>query len=375
VKNFRSLADVDVTLGPLTVLVGPNAAGKSAFVDALCFVRDALTLGLETAVSKRNGFSAFLRREPTPADEIEFMINAEANGWGGSYSFALVPTEGKGFRVKHEICSFGHESFEATGDAFSYSPTPDWPHDKIREALGPTNLLFPIRRAFGSPSLNQFYHDLADSLYYAIYPNKLRDLESVSDKSQLGEAGENLSSCLQDIKKTGEWYRDLLQALERITGDIKDFRVIPTGQYLITELKHDYGDTKNVWLELSQESDGTLRSLALLAALYQKNGNALRSIEEPEISLYPGVFALFGDILKEASRRNQILITTQSPDLISQFKADDLRIVEKVNGKTRIGPLWEAQRDIILRDLFSSGDLLRIEGLRPEPVATGGDHA
>ncbi len=61
VKNFRSLADVDVTLGPLTVLVGRNGAGKSAFIDALRFVRDALRSNVEEAVRQARGLGEFVR--------------------------------------------------------------------------------------------------------------------------------------------------------------------------------------------------------------------------------------------------------------------------------------------------------------------------
>ena len=47
IKNYRSIAHADVTMKSLTVLVGRNGSGKSSFVDALKFVRDALQLGLE----------------------------------------------------------------------------------------------------------------------------------------------------------------------------------------------------------------------------------------------------------------------------------------------------------------------------------------
>ncbi len=62
VQNFRSIADLDIPLGPLTVLVGPNGSGKSNIVDVLRFVRDALTRGLDQAVRDRNGLSGVFRR-------------------------------------------------------------------------------------------------------------------------------------------------------------------------------------------------------------------------------------------------------------------------------------------------------------------------
>jgi predicted ATPase len=81
-RNYKSIAECDITLGPLTVLVGPNAAGKSNFVDALHFVRDALTLSAGNALTARGGLNRVLHREPAsdggpaePASSFAIQIN------------------------------------------------------------------------------------------------------------------------------------------------------------------------------------------------------------------------------------------------------------------------------------------------------------
>src|SRR5438105_1824803 len=68
-RNFRSIAECDVTLGPLTVLLGFNASGKSNFLDILRFTRDALTTSLATAVAHRGGLDAMLYRSATGRTE------------------------------------------------------------------------------------------------------------------------------------------------------------------------------------------------------------------------------------------------------------------------------------------------------------------
>ncbi|MEW6211609.1 MAG: AAA family ATPase, partial [Acidobacteriota bacterium] len=117
--------------------------------------------------------------------------------------------------------------------------------------------------------------------------------------------------------------------------------------------------------------DGTLRMLAMLVALYQSEppyAQTLLGLEEPENALHPGALAVLNDVFREAALRNQIIITTQSPDLISHFTVDELRIVERDQGVTKIGPIDETQREIIEEELFSASDLLRIQDLRREPV-------
>ena len=96
--------------------------------------------------------------------------------------------------------------------------------------------------------------------------------------------------------------------------------------------------------------------------------SCLLAIEEPELALYPDALGLISDILRESALRNQVLFTTQSPDLIARFGADELRVVENKNGATSIGPLAAHQRQVLEEEIFNAGDLLRIEGLHTAPV-------
>ena len=89
----------------------------------------------------------------------------------------------------------------------------------------------------------------------------------------------------------------------------------------------------------------------------------LIGFEERDLSIHPGALAVLSEVIQEAATRSQVLITTQSPDLISRFSADQLRVVERVGTETKIGPIDEGQQEAINQQLFSAGDLLRIEGL------------
>ena len=105
IKNFRNLADVDVHLGPLTVLVGRNGAGKSTFLDALRFVRDALNDGLETAISENGGIeSVRCRSSQTVPDEIEFALEfgTQTNDNKAYYSFSIGTGQQEEQRIRHE---------------------------------------------------------------------------------------------------------------------------------------------------------------------------------------------------------------------------------------------------------------------------------
>lgn len=78
IRDFRSIAECDVALGPLTVLVGPNAAGKSNFLDAIEFVTHAVATSLVEAVSMRGGLDSLLHRPGTGPPAASFQILLES---------------------------------------------------------------------------------------------------------------------------------------------------------------------------------------------------------------------------------------------------------------------------------------------------------
>jgi predicted ATPase len=119
-------------------------------------------------------------------------------------------------------------------------------------------------------------------------------------------------------------------------------------------------------------SDGTLRALAVLVALFQGNGavsHRLVGIEEPEIALHPAAAGVLTDGLRDASEHVQILVTSHSPDLLDTEAIPDESILAVVSehGETHLGPLDEAGRSTLRDHLYTAGELLRMDQLRPDP--------
>ena len=103
VKNYKSIADVDVTLGKLNVLVGRNGAGKSTFIDVLRFDRDSLKVGLETAIADREGIASLGRWTPEGRSyDIEVELTIISSGHSGIHNFTLGRSFEDSHTVKHE---------------------------------------------------------------------------------------------------------------------------------------------------------------------------------------------------------------------------------------------------------------------------------
>lgn len=375
VKNFRGLADVDVTLGPLTVLVGRNAAGKSTFLDVLRFIRDAVRFGLEAATTNRGGITSILRWHPTDKPDIKITLTIEEEGFWGEYLIGVSSDQDGDYFINSEICRVGKNEetalteYEYGSSRLNVDGTVVL-NTQLEISERPKSLVMTAVGA-SSPNLKQIYRVLSSLNCYSIFPDALRAPQKKQTEHPLMESGQNLASVLQKITES-EWYPRLRSTLRTAIREICEVRVQPAGSFLLTELEHNIGNGHNPWFDLGQESDGTIHLLATLVALYQQPPGSLLAIEEPELTLYPGIMAVLSETIKEATLWTQVLITTQSPDLISNFAAEELRVVEREKGETFIGLIAEHQREAINQQLFSGGDVLRIEGFHSKPVVLTG---
>ena len=119
-------------------------------------------------------------------------------------------------------------------------------------------------------------------------------------------------------------------------------------------------------------SDGTLRALGVLMAVFQRDRDArvsLVAIEEPEAALHPAAARVLLDSLIETSAHVQILLTSHSADMLDreEVRADNILAVDNSRGVTRIGPVDEGAREALRQNLLSAGELLRQGQLTPDP--------
>jgi predicted ATPase len=372
VKNYRSLADIDLSLHPLTVLVGPNSSGKSNLVDVLRFVRDAIRRDLDAAILDRGGMSSIRRWSASgrPPD-VQIHVFVVDESWSGEYGFILGSERDRGYQVKREKLKLK----DGNGDAIDWETKdgrwarpPQLP-EVMRRGM-PTEWaasdLFLPKLAFLDGILEEMTQFLHNMSFYTIYPDVLREPQKPLYAHVLEERGFNLASVLRNIKEQDDHFAEtaIRAALEKVVPGVDDFAVSQVGGYLVTRLHRRAADGTGPAFELASESDGTLRMLGILTALYQQPPRSLLAIEEPELTIHPGALGALCDALQEASLRSQVIITTHSPDLINRFSADNLVVVEKEDGVTKAGPVNENQRRAIAEKLFAPGELMLIDGLR-----------
>jgi predicted ATPase len=172
------------------------------------------------------------------------------------------------------------------------------------------------------------------------------------------------------MAKANKEARDqVVEFLSKVVPSIQDVDVKHVGKKETLEFRQSVGTNQAPWRFMAENmSDGTLRSLGVLTALFQTKQVPFIGIEEPEVAVHPGAAGVIRDGLCSASKRTQIAVTSHSPDLLDDKNIQDDSVLAVVNrnGETTLGPLDRAGREAIKERLYTAGELLRLGQIEPD---------
>jgi len=369
-RNYKSIGYCDVRLGPLTFLVGVNGSGKSNFLDALHLVRDALNGSLDNALNERGGLGEVRRRSsghPTHFGiRLEFALK---NGQRGHYAFNIGALRDRGYEVQAEECIL---------NGISKGPFYRIDRGQLRDT---SEQAFPaitsdrlaLVAASGLAAFRPVFDVLSSFGFYNLNPKAMRELQKPQEGRLLKPAGENIASVVGYLEKFApEQLNTIEEYLQTVVPMVHGVSRKQVGPMETLEFQQDMAGAKHPWRFLAQNmSDGTLRALGVLVALFQSNRDyapTLVGIEEPETALHPAASGALREALGRASRQTQVIVTSHSPDLLDDRKLDDSLFLAVVSegGETKVAALDAASRQSLRNQLFSPGELLRINQLAPD---------
>ena len=373
-RNYKSIAACDIELAPLTILVGPNGAGKSNFLDALRFTAQALRFSLDHALRERGGISEVRRRSRGHPNHFGVRLDFRLPESWGWYAFEVGAKPKGRYIVRKEECvavstdrersgSFRIENGRTVASSFAHPP-----------GAGSDRLY--LMQVAGYPPFRPIYDALAGMGFYNFHPEQIRELQSPDPGDLLKPDGSNIASVLARLKTGSPESADRMgQYLSTVVPGTVGMEPKSVGPKLTLEFRQEVRGDTNPWRFLANNvSDGTLRVLGVLVALYQgsdpESGTAmLVGIEEPEGALHPAAAGVLTDVLLEASGRVQVVITSHSADLLDRdsIPLDSIVAVVSEDGETRLAPLDDAGRAMLRNHLFTAGELLRMDQLTPDP--------
>ena len=371
-RNFKSIGKCDTTLGPLTLLVGRNGAGKSNFLDALRFVAESLQSSVDHAIKSRGGITAVRRRSTGhPRNfsvELEVGLPEELDA---TYAFEIAARGRGGFVVKRENLQV--RSHDAVVGSYRIAEGRILSSHRANMPPATADRLYLVNAA-GLPEFRDVYDGLLSMGVYNLNPEAMKELQSPDAGELLHRDGANIASVVGRLtSKEPRIMERISLYLAKIVPDITAVERIELGHKETLKFRQEVIGSDHPWgFPALSMSDGTLRTLGTLVAVMQlaelERPVRLVGIEEPETALHPAAAGALMDALREAASHTQILVTSHSPDLLDQIEVsrDGLLAVRSSRGDTQIAPIDAASRKAIRDHLYTPGELLRMDQLEPD---------
>ena len=377
-SSFRSFSFTGVDFENPTFLVGRNGSGKSNFTDAFAFLSEAMASPLQAVIERRGGFSAASHRSSARGRPANLTLSVELgkpdeNTASARYWIDLCPRRGNEFEVACEHCVV----VRADGKEHSFyrETTKGWTRwkssiESLAPAIEPNALALPL--VGGDKRFSAMFRFLAGMRTYRIEPSALRAMQDPDGGSGLRPDGRNVASVLREIQRRSQedWVR-IRELLENVVPGTIGVRPKKHGNKLTVEFTQIREGSEPIRFEAFSMSDGTLRVLGLLTAVFQRPRPSLLVVEEPEASIHPGALGAILDVLRLASRSMQVVVTTHSPDVLDAKWIEErhLRILSAEQGFTRISRVSEAVQLALGHHIMGAGELLRSNALTPEQPA------
>ena len=361
--NLLSFRDTEVDLGPLNILIGPNASGKSNLLEALA-VLQATPEDLAGFLRRNGPVSDWVWKGSSshrPASNSATLVAVLDNPYGGhlaekrlTYSLEIAVNSDRLQVVSEKLENIQpYQSFQprpfyyfsidngygrisparTRGEGTDYGSTE--PPDESLTRLTPENfaptrsVMSQVRDPINFPVMTRTARRLAGMRIYRDVDARKnsparRPQATDGDIEFLDDDLGNLALIANDLYQTREIAALIDSNLQRFyqVYDSLRFRVFGGTIQLAA---NETGMASAI--PATRLSDGTIRFVALVSILCHPNPPELVCIEEPELSMHPDAIPLLAELLKAMSERTQVVITTHSPELVDQFTSEPEAVI------------------------------------------------
>ena len=342
ISGYKSIKNCSIKFSKINVLIGSNGAGKSNFISAFALLQNVLAKNLQVSVAQ-SGLNSLFYNGRKVTEEIAFEVFFGKN----SYGFNLVPTDDNRIIFRKEY--FGYHGQWENESNFSRG------HNESMWRTGSNNRLDEyIKPILAKQNWRVYhFHDTGRSA-------RVKQEHNISNNQVLMNDAGNLAAFLYRLKNNYEKsYNEIVGTIQLIAPYFKDFVLEPqesNNEQIILKWKQKGCDDI---FNASQFSDGTLRFICLATILLQPHElqPATIIVDEPELGLHPYAITIFSEMVKQLSDEKQIIVSTQSVELLNEFDVEDVIVVDHSDDGSVFKRLDADELEAWLDSEYALGDL------------------
>ncbi len=322
IKNYKSIEDISLKLNKINVLIGSNGAGKSNFISFFELIKSILNQKLGQYTLEKGGIDTLLHHGRKVSESFYGLLDFDNTN---ALSFRISPTQqNKGYIEFLKDYYNGHKD---TAKNYYLWHSKDWDN-----AVEESNLIneTELRASYLQGHLSSFtvyhFHDTSSQ-------SPMRNSCDINDNQSLKSNGSNLAAYLYKLSINDSKSFKLIEATIRsIAPYFKRFILRPNPLSANSiQLEWEEVDS-DMYLNGHSFSDGTLRFIALATLLLQRDLPKTIIIDEPELGLHPAAITKFAAMVNRAANESQIIISTQSVNIVNCFGVDDIITVDRKGG-------------------------------------------
>lgn len=338
IKGYKSFKAMSFDLKKLNLLIGSNGAGKSNFLSMFEMLGRVFNQSLGNYTAMKGGVDKFLYHGRKETESLDVKIVQGAN----SYALKLQEADGKFIVASERLGYCSHGNWDETEISCYVNEAQIKSYNGMKRGEYIKEYLSQIRKFH--------FHDTGNRSPFS------SECHIFNDAQILYEHGENIAPILFRINQENpQIYRRIVQIIQSVAPYFSDFYFAKSPADTMRLLWQDKFST--MIYGPNDLSDGTIRFIALVVLFMQPWLPKIIIIDEPELGLHPVAIQKLAGLIKIAAQRGaQIIIATQSAELISNFEPEDVVTVNQSDGITELHRLSSKELTHWLDD-YTLGDL------------------
>ena len=322
IQGYKSIKDQTVNLLPVNILIGGNGIGKSNFISIFTLIRNLYEQNLQSYVLSKGGADSLLFMGKKETESITLDLYFSDWDKEAHNRFVVKLKEAQDALFIERI----HTAFKSGELWYGQLHEANQKESSFRDDH--TGQAFYVNSLLRQFEVYHF-HDTGDR-------SPMKGKCSIDDNVTLRNNGSNIAAFLYYLKKKQpKHFMRIEKTVASVSPFFEGFNLMPSRlNENFIQLEWKQKGASDCYFNAYQLSDGTLRFICLATLLLQPDLPKTIIIDEPELGLHPVAINKLSALIKKASEKAQIIVSTQSVNFVDNFEPEDIIVVDREDNAT-----------------------------------------